>query len=491
MVTAPRIDDLGHTTARAVLWNYVSYASGKLVVLVTMAILARLLTPADFGLVGFATLVIAHLSVLQNMGLGPAVIQRRDDVEDAAQTVFIVNVALGAVFTGITIAAAPLVASFFREPLVTPILRVLAFSFVLEALGSMHTVVLQKTLAFRRKLIPDLGRAGVQGVVAIGAAATGFGVWALVWGQLAGLLAYVALSWAVVPWRPTYRFHRKLLRPLGRFGIPSVLTDLEYAVWSNLDYIVVGRLLGDAALGVYTIAYRLPELLVQSVWRILARAIFPVFSRIQDDLEALRHGFLATVRYTQVVIVPLCVGLFLTAEPAIDVVFGDQWGAAVPVLRVMAVFTLIGSIGVNVGDVYKAIGRPDILAKLSLVEIAVMVPALILGAEHGLVGVAWAHAAVATLDTVLRLTVARFVLGIDPRRVAAQLKPGLGAGLVLFAAAGLALRATAGLGNLAVLAITVPVGAAAYLIALWRIDAAMVRRVLAWAGVQPSSEARR
>ena len=136
--------DLGTTAARAVVWNYASFASGKVLVLITMAILARLLTPADFGMVGFATLVIAHLSVLQNLGLGPAVIQRKGDIEDAAQTVFVINLVLGAVFTILTILAAPFVAAFFDEPLVTPLLRVLAFSFIIVA----TVIVLEGVLSF-------------------------------------------------------------------------------------------------------------------------------------------------------------------------------------------------------------------------------------------------------------------------------------------------------------------------------------------------------
>ena len=475
--------DLGTTAARAVVWNYASFASGKVLVLVTMAILARLLTPADFGMVGFATLVIAHLSVLQNLGLGPAVIQRRGDIEEAAQTVFVINLVLGAFFTVVTILAAPLVAAFFDEPLVPPLLRVLAFSFILESLGSMHEILLQRNLAFRRKLIPDLGRAIAHGGVAITTAVTGLGVWALVWGQLAGIIVYVVLTWMVIPWRPTYRFHRHLIRPLTRFGVPLVLTDIEYAIWSNLDYVIVGRLLGDAALGMYTIAYRLPELLVQSVWRVLANAIFPVFSRIQDDMEALRRGFLATIRYTQIAIVPLCIGMFITAEPAVEFIFGDQWGAVVPVLRVMAVFTLVGSIGVNVGDVYKAMGRPDILAKLSVMELGILFPALLYGSRFGIVGVAWAHAAVATVDTIIRLIVARFVIGISIRDVVRQLVPSFGAGIWLIAAASPTLWLTSGLSTFTSLTVTAAVGSAVYLGALWRLDERSVRRILQWLGL--------
>jgi len=490
-VTDTHQTDLGTTAARAVVWNYASFASGKVLVLVTMAVLARLLGPEEFGIVGFATLVTAYLAVLKDLGLGAAVIQRRSNVEDAAQTVFVLNLVIGVVLTTITILGAPLVASFFREPLVTPLLRVLGFTFVLESLGSMHVVLMKRNLEFRRMLIPDVGRSLVKGAVAIVTAATGFGVWALVWGQLAGVMAAVVLSWIVFPWRPSFRFERRLLPSLARFGGPLLVTNIQYAIWANLDYLVVGRMLGDAALGVYTLAYRLPELLIQSVWRVLAQAMFPIFSRIQDDKEALKRGFLATIRYTQIAIVPLSVGMFLTAEPLVEFMFGDQWSAAIPLLRVMAIFSLIGSIGVNVGDVYKAIGRPGLLAKLSMIELGILVPALLYGAKFGIVGVAWAHAVVATIDTVVRLVFARFVIGVSIRDVAKELIPSFGAGAWLVAATLPVLWLTASSSALTTVVAATATGSIAYFGALWRLDQRSVLRIFQWLGLRRRTEAAR
>ncbi|HLE39482.1 MAG TPA: lipopolysaccharide biosynthesis protein [Acidimicrobiia bacterium] len=486
-MTTPQVEDgeqLGTTAARAVVWNYASFASGKVLVIVTMAILARLLTPADFGVVGYTTLVIAYLGVLMDLGLGAALIQRRHEVEEAAETVYAVNLLLGAVLTAATALGAPLVAGFFREPLVTPLLRVLSFTFVLEALGSVSLVLLKRDLAFRRKLIPDVGRSVVKGAVSIGAALTGFGVWALVWGQLAGVMASVVLAWMVVGRRPRPRIHRRQLRSLSRFGAPLIVTDVQYAIWSNLDYVVVGRLLGASALGVYTLAYRLPELLVQSVWRVLATAIFPVFSTIQERADLLRRGYLATIRYTQTVVVPLCLGLFLTAEQSVMVLFGSQWAEAIPVLRVMAIFCLIGSIGVNAGDVYKALGRTGVLARLAVLELVALVPALLVGARHGIVGVAWAHAAVAAADTAVRLAVANRMVGTTFGDVWRQIAPSLAAGGWMVAAVVPVLWLTRDAGSAASLLAATGVGAVVYAVSLWRLDPAVVRRILGWIGLR-------
>lgn len=490
-MTAPATDTevLGTRAARAVAWNYVSFAAGKVLVIVTMAVLARLLTPEDFGIVGFATLVVAYLAVLKDLGLGAALIQRRERVAEAAETVYAANLLLGAGLTVLTILAAPLVAGFFREPLVTPLLRVLAFTFVLEALGSLPIVLLRRDLAFRRKLIPDVGRSLVKGIVSIAAAATGYGVWALVWGQLAGVIASVVLSWAVVGVRVRPRLHRGELRSLGRFGGPLIVTDMQFAIWSNLDYLVVGRMLGDVALGVYTLAYRLPELLVQSVWRVLAGALFPVFASIQDRADLMRKGFLASIRYTQVAVVPMCVGMFLTAEPAVLALFGPQWSDAIPVLQVMAVFSLIGSIGVNAGDVYKALGRTGVLARLATLELAMLVPALIVGARHGIVGVAWAHAAVALVDAIVRLAVANRMVGTTFGDIWRQVAPSFAAGVWLAVVAAPVLWWSRPAGPTVSLLATGTAGVLAYTAALWRLDPGVVRRVAGWLGLRRGGRA--
>ncbi len=480
---------LGTTAARAVLWNYLSFASGRLLVLVTMAILARLLTPEDFGLVGFAAVAIAYLTVLRDLGLGAALIQRREDPEEAAQTVYTLNLVVGALLTAATALAAPWVAEFFREPLVVPVLRVLAFTFLLESLGAIHIVLLRRDLQFRRKLIPDTSNALVKGAVSIAAALAGAGVWALVWGQLAGALAGAVAARAVTGWRPRFQIHRRLIRPLMRFGLPLIVTDVQYAIWLNADYVIIGRLLGDTALGIYTIAYRLPEMLVQSIWRVVAGAMFPFFSSIQHDRELLRRGFLSTVRYSLIVVVPICLGLLIAAEPIVLSLFGEQWSAAIPVLRIMAVFSLIGSVGVNVGDVYKATGRPDILAKLGLIDLFLLIPALLFGARWGIVGVAWAHAGVAVFDTAIRLVVTRRVVGIRPTEVLRQGRPALLAGLGLAAVALPVLAATSAAPAPVQLAATTLAGILGYLIVLVRSDREAAGRVLSWISLRKAPRA--
>lgn len=465
--SSPNNQQIARKSVHGVFWNYASFGLGKGLVFVTTAILARLLTPDDFGIVAFATLAVTYLSILKDFGLGPALIQRRQNVDEAANTVFTLNLLLGAGLTLAAMAVAPLVATFFREPFVTPVLRWLSLTFILNSLGSIHLVRLQRELEFRRKLVPDLGRSLFKGIVSIGLALAGFGVWSLVIGQLAGALAGVILSWVVFPWLPRLTINPKLARGLMRYGISVVGVDALTVTTDNLDYLLIGRLFGNAALGIYTLAFRLPELLVLNPLWVMAAAIFPAYATVQDKPETLRRGFLTTVRFVEILCVPLALGLVLAADPLVRVAFGEQWLAAIPIVRILALFVLARSIGFNAGDIYKAVGRPDVLVKLELLNMAMLVPALWFGSHFGLVGVALGHLAASLVRMLADLMVASWFINADLRDILLQLKPSFLSGLALLMLALPSLYLTTDCIPLTRLVVTMLTGAIAYLTMLW------------------------
>ena len=467
---------IARKTVHGIFWSYASFGLGKALVFLTTAILARLLTPNDFGIVAFATLTTEYLAVLKDLGLGAALIQRRQDVEEAANTVFTLNLLLGAGLTLAGMLAAPLVATFFREPLVTPILRWLSLTFIVNALGSVHVVRLQRELEFGRKLIPDLGRSVAKGIVSIGCALTGFGVRSLVFGQLVGVVVGVILAWVVFPWRPRLTINTNLASRLLKYGLSLMSLDAITAIGDNFDYLIIGRLFGNVPLGIYTLAYRLPELLGLNMLWVMAGALFPAYSSIQHQPDVLRRGFLTTLRFIEMLSVPICLGLILTADPLIRVAFGDQWLDAIPIVRVLAAYVLVVSTGFNVGDIYKAVGRPDILVKLGVLNLALLLPALWYGSHFGLIGVAFGHLAVSTCLTVICLTVATRFIKVTWGDILLQLKPSFlsGGALVLLVLPSLYLTAEAA--PLLRLVVAACAGAVSYLGILWLLEHELLRQ---------------
>ncbi|MDX1690736.1 MAG: lipopolysaccharide biosynthesis protein [Acidimicrobiia bacterium] len=462
--------EVARRAVRAVAWNYLSWFLTKALVLVSTIVLARLLTPEEFGIVGFATVAIAFLSVLQDLGLGPALIQRRGDVTRAASTVFTANLLLGSFLALVTVLGAPLVAGWFDEPQVTLLLRLLGLEFLLNALGSTHIALLQRDLAFSRKLVPDVGRAVVRGGVAIALAAAGAGAVSLVAGTLAGSAVAALLAWRVLPFRPTIEIDRSLLRPLAGFGVPLLGVDIVHALVGNLDYLVVGTVLGSTALGLYTLAYRLPELLLLGVVTVLNKAVFPAFAAVQDRPEALRRGFLGSVGTVQMVVLPVGLGMIVAADPLVRVTLGDQWLDVIPVLRVVAAFALVSTTMVSDGDVYKAIGRPGLLVRFAVAKLALLVPALLVGARHGLVWVAAAHLGTAVVVKAARAVVAARLIGVRVRDIAREFVASALAGTALVAVALPVLSVTAGLGPWPRLLVVAAAGATAYVAVIGRLE---------------------
>jgi O-antigen/teichoic acid export membrane protein len=394
---------LATASARGVGWAFVATVAGRAVVLLALAVLARLLSPEDFGLVAFALVFILYADTIGDLGTSTALIHWPDRRQDAAQLTFLVNLATGAAWFALTWALAPTVAAFFGSPAGEPILKALALSFPIRALGTTHDALLQKDLRFRARLVPELAQAVGKGGVGVGLALAGFGVWSLVWGQLAGLVLWTMFLWVVVPWRPRWSLPLDLLPPMFRYGRSIVAVNVLAAVTHHADLVVVGRMLGAAALGFYQIAYKIPEVAVTLVVRVASKVLFPAFSLVHHAGAEMKEAYLAALRYTALATLPAAAGLFLLAGPIVEVFFGPGWEPSVPILQALAVYVVLRALGTHVGDVLKATGRPGLLAALGVVKAVILLPTLVLAGRWSAGAVAASLAGVTALTLALNL----------------------------------------------------------------------------------------
>ncbi len=403
--------NLVSATLHGTFWLYAATYSGKILVFISTIILARLLAQEDFGLAGYALIVISFLDVLNDLGIGAAVIYHRDDPK-VLNTAFWLNIATGIVLFGLTWLVAPLAAMFFKDPRIVPLTRFLGLSFPITAVGNIHSSLLRKNLTFKRKFIPDVTKSFGKGVISIVLALLGMGAWSLVIAQVAGASLAVVALWWVMPWRPAWQFDRQYARPLLGYGTNIVAVNGLGTFINQVDYLVIGRVLGAAALGVYTLAFRIPELLVKDFCANAGQVIFPAYAKIRDDMAALSQGFLVTMRYMSMITVPVAFGLAAVSRPLVLTFFTDKWAEAIPVLSAIALYTLIRSITFNIGDVYKAQGRPDILTKLSLVTAVLLTPSLWWAAVvvRSITAVAWMQVVVALITGAITLVVAARML---------------------------------------------------------------------------------
>jgi lipopolysaccharide exporter len=441
MTAGTPTSDLGEAGARegsglaraavgGVAWQGLSYVGGKILVLATTVVLARLLTPGDFGVVGLALVFIAYAEVVTDLGVAQALIYLPED-RDANDLAFTVTLVFSLFLVGVAMAAAPAVAEFFRRPDLTPLFRVLSLSLLVGGIGQVPDALLRKRLLFRRRLIADILRACGQGVVSITLAAAGAGPWAIVLGYLAGGVLWSGTAWALVAYRPGSGFWRVRVakaRPLLSYGLATAGNALLLSLVFDIDYLIVGRQLGASALGHYTLGFRIPEMVIINVFYVLSAVAFPLFSMAREDRGLLRRGYVATIRLQTVYGVMAGVGLAAVAPMLVHVVFGARWSQSIVPLQALALYAAFRSLGIGAVDVFKAIGRPGLAVALSFVRLAVLAPALLVAVRFGIEGVSWTQAVVAFVLAILMQVVASRALGLSPRSVGAALVPALAAG---------------------------------------------------------------
>ena len=424
--------------ARGAAWNVLTVGFSKGVLLLTTVVLARILRPEDFGLLALALLVVLYLDVLGDIGVGAAVIYRRESDQESADrtasTAVAVAAATGCVLTSLAVLGAPLVSASFDEPRLTGLVQVIALSFLLRMLGVVHRSKLEKELDFARRAVPEISGAVVKGGLSIALAVGGAGVYSLAWGQVAGAGATTCLFWAMARWRFRPAFDTVVARDLLRFGVPITVLGLLTAVISTTDQLIIGARLDAEALGQYSIAYRLPELFVLQVCLLISGALFPAYAMAAADPERLRRGFRSALRLVSIFTVPLGVGLAITAPDLVPVVFGQQWQPAVPVMQLLALGATLRSLTFNVGDVYKAVGRVGVLNRLGLLYLVLLLPTLWLVAPAGIVAVALGVLGLSAAMTVLRFVIASRLMQVPLSGIAADLRPSVTAAAVMGAA---------------------------------------------------------
>jgi O-antigen/teichoic acid export membrane protein len=379
---------IGTRTLRGMFWAYGAYFGGRLVVLGSTAVLARLLSPRDFGLVALALVFMTFMDALQDLGLGEALIVSSPGEEtDRAQTVFSWTVVFGFSLTVLTAALSPLIADFFRQPGLRWLLSAIGVNFFVRSLGATHYALARKDLNYRVRTVSELAEVLVRGTLGISLAIAGFGAWSLTIGFIAGVLASTASLIVLVDFRPRLRLTRRHLKDLMKFGGVLTLVDIGSTLTYNLDYVFVGRVLGAASLGLYTIGFRLPELVILNLANVAADVLFPAYSAV--DAEHLRDAYLVALRYVAMATLPAAVTLILLARPIILVAFGHHWTHSITVMQVITLYTMCVVLTIPSGSIFKVTGRAWIMLVFSVPGIAVLFVGLLIFAHDGILAVAW------------------------------------------------------------------------------------------------------
>jgi PST family polysaccharide transporter len=398
----PAAESLTARASRGAFWALASNIAVSAVSFAGTVVLARLLDPRDFGLLGMAVLVTGIVQLFGSLGLGGALIQKEEVSREGLSTVYWVNLAAGAALTLICLGISPLAAWFFEEDAVQGLLVLLSFTFFISSLSSIHTTMLYKDLRMKQLAVIEISSRFLRVAVMLVAACLGMGFWSLAIGMVVERILKTGGLLLVFPWTPAFLFSWAKFQTLFRYGRNLFGNNFLTYLNRNMDFLITGRVLGVELLGFYQMAYNLPFLLLQYVSDSIGSTSFPVFCKLQHDNQRLAGGYLRIVRCIALGAFPVLAGLAYCAEDFIHVVYGPRWLPAVTPLRILCLGAALASIHSVVTPLLNAKGRPEISFRWNAVRRPLTGIAILGGARGlGLAGVAWAMLVVEVVSVVL------------------------------------------------------------------------------------------
>lgn len=422
---------LENRAIRGVFWSAIERLGPQAVQFIVSIVLARLLLPEQFGLIGMLALFVSLGHVFLDSGFGGALIQKQDATEIHYCSVFYTNIAISLIAAGALCLAAPLIAQFYREPMLTPLTRVLSLNFVISAFGLIQVFLMTKRLDFKTQTKVSLLASVGSGGVGIGMALLGFGIWSLVAQSVTATLFTTILLWVFNTWRPKGIFSFAALRELFGFGSRLLASGVLDTVFRNIYMVVIGKFYSPADLGYYTRASLLQQVPTETLGGIVSRVTFPLFSEIQDDIIMVRKGFRKALRALALLNFPLMIGLLVCAEPLVLTLLTDKWSPAIPYLRLLCIVGLFYPLHVINLNVLLAKGRSDLFFRLEVMKKVLIVVVIAITWRWGIEAIIGGQIVVSLVAYYLNSFYSGTIVGYGFRAQIRDMLPYLGAACVM------------------------------------------------------------
>lgn len=434
-------ESLGRKAANAGVWAFALNMTNRLMTVIRAGVLANLLAPDDFGLMGIAMLVIGFVTSFTQTGFTSALVQNKRGLDrtylDTAWTVEIVR---GIALAALMIAAAPLVGSFFGDPAAIDLTRLLAVGLAVAGFANTGVIAFDKDLEFQRRFVfratPNL----VDLVVSVVLAIILGNAWALAWGYVAGRAAFTIASFVAHPHRPRFSYDHPAAKAMFGFGVWTLASNILLYFTLNVDDIVVGRVIDVAALGLYQMAFTMSQLTTTEITSVVNQVAFPAYARLQDDPPRLAGAYVRTLQLVALASLPVAAGLWFVGAEAIEFFLGTKWLPMVPAFNILLLWGLIRSILATTGPLFRGVGRPSIATKVQASQLLLLAIAIYpMTLAWGIVGAAWATVLAAVVPDTVAVVLASRVSTAPLRSVGrAVMFPAVHSGLMLAALVGLA-----------------------------------------------------
>jgi PST family polysaccharide transporter len=381
------MESLKQRTLYGLTWASVSQVTKLVTQFSVTAILARLLEPSDFGLLGMANIFIYLGTLLNERGFSSALIQNKEVNDKHYSTVFWINVAFGLFLMALLHVAIPVIVIFFGRDELVVILETLSIVFVLSSMMVVQRALLLKFMEFKSIAIVDTTSFITGGTVGIYLALNNYGVISLVYQSIVQMAVALILFWYFSKWRPHFSFSVDAIKDIYRFGIHVTGTEVLGYVSRNIDFLLIGKFLGAEALGYYTLAFKLMMVPIRNIAWMVSQVMYPAYSHIQHDIKKLRKHYLITLKAVNLVTFPMLFGLFVLAPEFVYSIPGPDWEPAILVIRLLCVVGILKVIGFSWSSILLSRGRSDLQFWLTLIGALTKVVFIVAGLPWGIYGV--------------------------------------------------------------------------------------------------------
>lgn len=361
----------------------------RLLQMLVMVALAHLLAPSDFGVFALCFMVVNAVNVFRDYGLAQSLIYQKEDMQGRANATFWMSAGFGVVSWFVVYALSPAIAAIFRRPSLVFPLQVMSLSVMVSSAAMVPSALLEKELLFRKRAVPEVANGLVYAGASIALAYIGVGVWSLVIGHLAGVVASSLATWMVAGWRPGLSFHTGRAKESLSYGHSLMFGSVMVFAFFYIDNASIGRWLGVTALGFYNLAFTVCNLPATNITHVVNKVMFPTYTKLNHDHAAVGKAYLQTMKSISVLSFPLALALCVFAQDFVPVLFGAKWLPSVWLFRVLAFYGLYRSIGAMCGSIFMAMGGPHWIFRINAVQVLIAVTAVYPVAHaYGTAGVA-------------------------------------------------------------------------------------------------------
>ncbi|WP_180070051.1 lipopolysaccharide biosynthesis protein [Acinetobacter sp. YH16038] len=366
-------------------WTFVQQFSVQVINFAVQIILARLLMPEMFGLVAMVVVFMSIGQALMDGGMTSSIIRTKNPDQLDYSTVFITNIIMSLGVYGVIFIAAPYIALFYNQEILTNIIRILSLTFVIRALVAVHMAKLTKEMNFKLQMKLQIPSTVMAGIVGISMAYQGYGVWSLVWLNLIQAISFTVQTLVFMKWRPSLIFNFERFKYHFNFGYKLTLASLIDVIFNDAYRIAIGKLYSPAAVGFFHQAETLRLFPVQQISTVVGKVTYPLFAKMNND-DALKFAYKITMKLVLILIVPLMLGLILMAEEGFRFLFGEKWLPAVPYFQILALASIVRPLSSYNLNILKVKGRSDIFLRIEILKKFIGIALLIIGLNFQVIG---------------------------------------------------------------------------------------------------------